>query len=336
MKKAVLIFAVILLSAVLALTSSAVPAGTVVNHTLYTDIVARIDGHPIRAYNVDNRMVIVAEDLRAYGFWVLWDEEARRLDVVRPLSDGKPAVPWTYPDRMPDIPAGKIGTPADEILATDIVATVAGKPVESWNIDGETVITFRDLAVYGSIVYSNAARTAYFKTADELVILRDSTEQTDAKGWWAEIYGNGTKDSFTFTVSKAYDGMFSLLMPGSSAGNAAVIKVSVNPVTTICVSFSPPENFLKPSDPRVWLPRLYQSFSDLPLPSSTETVDFTNTPELRTAVASVFRAYLNGVPVTGDLWHSQREESIDFIFLFDRDFSVNPGDIITVELEPNI
>ena len=74
--KRILTFAIsaILLCA-LTVSALAVPIGTVVNHTLYTDIVALIDDHPIRSYNVDNRMVVVAEDLRGYGFYAIWHAE---------------------------------------------------------------------------------------------------------------------------------------------------------------------------------------------------------------------------------------------------------------------
>ena len=80
------------LSAALALTL-AVPAaaeenkiGDVVGHTYYTDITAQIDGHPLPSYNIGGETAVVAEDLREYGFSVVWDGEARTLTVERDLE----------------------------------------------------------------------------------------------------------------------------------------------------------------------------------------------------------------------------------------------------------
>ena len=157
------VLAAVLLLA-LSVIAAAVPNGTIVNHTLYTDIVALIDNHPIRSYNVDNRTVVVAEDLRAYGFYAIWHAEERWLEVVRPVVDGEPLTPASYPDYKPEVPAGKVGTPAHNILATDIVTTIAGDKVESWNINGETCILFRDLERYGEIGFDPEARLAVYET----------------------------------------------------------------------------------------------------------------------------------------------------------------------------
>lgn len=59
----------------LALPSSAAGTGRAVDWALYTDITAQINGHPLRSYNVNGSTAVVAEDLRGYGFQVLWDAE---------------------------------------------------------------------------------------------------------------------------------------------------------------------------------------------------------------------------------------------------------------------
>lgn len=56
----------------LALPSSAAGTGRAVDWALYTDITAQINGHPLRSYNVNGSTAVVAEDLRGYGFQVLW------------------------------------------------------------------------------------------------------------------------------------------------------------------------------------------------------------------------------------------------------------------------
>ena len=67
MKKFLILTLSVLLLCALCTSVMAVSIGTVINHTLYTDILADIDGHLLRSYNVDNHTVIVAEDLRAYA-----------------------------------------------------------------------------------------------------------------------------------------------------------------------------------------------------------------------------------------------------------------------------
>ncbi|MBQ9459155.1 MAG: hypothetical protein IJU66_04400 [Oscillospiraceae bacterium] len=48
----------------------------------YTDIVTYLDGYAVNAYNTGGRTYICAEDMRAYGYSVIWDGEARTLTVV--------------------------------------------------------------------------------------------------------------------------------------------------------------------------------------------------------------------------------------------------------------
>ena len=65
------------------------PAGTV----YATDITVLLDGHPIPAYNVDGRMVVLLEDMLPYGFVLEEGEEGPTLRAVER--------PETYPDYAP-------------------------------------------------------------------------------------------------------------------------------------------------------------------------------------------------------------------------------------------
>lgn len=47
----------------------------VIGEALNTDITAYVDDVPIRSYNIDGWTGIVAEDLREYGFDVVWFED---------------------------------------------------------------------------------------------------------------------------------------------------------------------------------------------------------------------------------------------------------------------
>lgn len=51
-------------------------------YTLHTDILAYINGAPIRSFNINGFTGIVAEDLLQYGFGVYYDDVARILEII--------------------------------------------------------------------------------------------------------------------------------------------------------------------------------------------------------------------------------------------------------------
>lgn len=191
-----------LLCAALVLAVVASPATAAanapVNWALYTDIVAEIEGHPLRSFNIDNHTAVVAEDLRPYGFDVVWQPETRRLLVMQ--SDTHPA---TLPDYTSPALTHPIGSRAKPIYATDIATYVAGQKVESFNIGGETLIWFSELASFGTIRWNPDSRTTNLTVGDPLQIALDGyiTEIETAE---AEAAANG------FSGYASYD-----LYPGS-------------------------------------------------------------------------------------------------------------------------
>lgn len=126
--------------------------GSKINSYLNTDIVARIDGTPIRSYNIDGYTVIIAEDLKNYGFNVNFDNEKRILYV----DDVKGEITSTYTDSAF---SGKVGDVAGDVLYTDIDTYVNGLPVKSYNIGGLTAIYISDLQCFGSVVWNENERT---------------------------------------------------------------------------------------------------------------------------------------------------------------------------------
>ena len=51
--------------------------GDVVDHVLHTDIVTYINGLPIRSYNIKGYTAVIVEELKDYGFYVVWYEPKR-------------------------------------------------------------------------------------------------------------------------------------------------------------------------------------------------------------------------------------------------------------------
>ena len=113
--------------------------GDVVGHTYYTDIAAQINGHSLRSYNIGGETAVVAEDLREYGFSVVWDGEARTLTVERDLEGEVTG------DYQPQGQTQTVGAQAGDIYYTDIKTYVQGERVTSYAIDGETAIRFSEL-----------------------------------------------------------------------------------------------------------------------------------------------------------------------------------------------
>ena len=129
--------------------------GTIINQYLHTDIKAIIDGKVIRSYNIDGNTAIIAEDLAAYGFNVVWNGENRTLSV----EEGDKTVKGGFEG---EASAGKVGTPAGDVLYTDIITYVNGKQVTSYNIGGMTAIPIDDLGAFGNVKWDGDARTISF------------------------------------------------------------------------------------------------------------------------------------------------------------------------------
>lgn len=155
MKKFIsLIIAAVMLMSAFSLTVGAYRIGDVVGYALTTDIAATINGYDIPSYNVSGHTYIVVEDLRYYGFSVYYDNASRSLSVSRDYS--QEYVSKVY--EKPYVSPGKIGAREHKLLYTDIVTYLDGNYVPSSNINGQTIIRFDALSVYGGVSYDNNKR----------------------------------------------------------------------------------------------------------------------------------------------------------------------------------
>lgn len=113
--------------------------GDVLGDVYSTDISAYMDGAPIASYNIGGRTVIKAADLRDYGFDVTFDEE-NRIAYVTAVSR-----PEVLPSEISDTGKGEPGKVIGKYLETDITCWVNGMSVDSYNIDGSTMIVTEDM-----------------------------------------------------------------------------------------------------------------------------------------------------------------------------------------------
>ncbi|MBQ9428470.1 MAG: hypothetical protein IJU41_02870 [Clostridia bacterium] len=141
--------------AVLTVCAASLRSGDIVDYVLASDITAYIDGVRIPACNIGGYLGIVAEDLVAYGFDVSYCDKTRTLSLVR-TGGAVTGVP------IPAAGGENAGSPVCPVLYSDIVTYLDGDPVESFNIDGRTVIYFSALDGYGSRIYDDGARLSIF------------------------------------------------------------------------------------------------------------------------------------------------------------------------------
>lgn len=129
--------------------------GEVIGHACYTDIMAKINGYELESYNVDGATYIIARDLMHYGFDVKWDADARTVTINRSTK-----YITTAPDyKRAFVPQSKVGEKSFDLLHTDIVTYVKGFPVQSYNINGHTIIPFDSVAEYGGAIWIPEQKT---------------------------------------------------------------------------------------------------------------------------------------------------------------------------------
>lgn len=141
--------------ALLLVLCPAAQASNVIGYALYSDIVTKIDGHPLRSYIIDGHAAVVAEELRGYGFAVTWSAKYRTLRITR---DAPPPVDW--PDYTPLEPTQRVGERAFPVYASAIKTYVDGKLVKSYNIGGKTLILFDSLSAFGTRQWDQASRAS--------------------------------------------------------------------------------------------------------------------------------------------------------------------------------
>ena len=143
----------------------AVMPSTMANETmyigdvLYSDITAYINGHAIPTSVIDGKTLIVVEDLANYGFNVGWDGAAKTLSVARISGKEFNPLPVTADAARP-------GTFKTHYVYTDIKTFLSGTRVNSYALDGVTLIDFDDLGRYGSFTWDGAARAIKLELYD--------------------------------------------------------------------------------------------------------------------------------------------------------------------------
>lgn len=144
MKKIVaLLLTMVMLISCFGMVASA-RVGDVIGTALHTDIVVYINNWAIPSYIVNGQSVVVAEDLRNFGFDVIWDGNNRRLDIYKN---------YISPQVVPQF-VGKgytTGSKYANILETDIVVYANGQRINSFALNGYTMVPVEELTMLGEV-----------------------------------------------------------------------------------------------------------------------------------------------------------------------------------------
>ncbi len=269
------------LSAALALSlipsASALSVGDIVGHTYSTDITAWIDDRPLRSYNIGGETAVVAEDLREYGFSVVWDGEKRTLTVERDLS-----VPISGSYQVPvETPA--VGTVSGDIYCTDIKTYVQGEEVEGFALNGETAIRFSELSRAGAMSWDGVSREA------SLTLTQPWSAEVDFDSEAAKDPNADAGDIQLTVRALCRDGAVTMSAQGSTGGLEDVWMDR----NSLSCSFYPSSLFLN---------RSYGASYDRLREIQPELGPVEKTPEQLQEIAQVFQVRKNGQPVEGNLW----------------------------------
>ena len=161
MKKRIISFilAFIMISTMVPMTAIAenlgetqVKIGAPIGDILYSDIVAFIDGYAIPTSIKTGTTMVVVEDLRYYGFDVVWNGSERTLNVE--FNADKPFKPIAV-EKDTSKPSGTFKC---KYVYTDIRTYISGELIESFAINGVTLINFELLKKYGKLNWNGEAR----------------------------------------------------------------------------------------------------------------------------------------------------------------------------------
>ena len=120
----------------------------------HSDIVAYIDGVPIRSYNMEGKTWIVAEDLSKYKFRVDFSEKYKLLMIDYVDTDLKELTA----DYVPDLNYNDIGNVVGKAYKSTLSVRVGRKYVEAYDLAGKTIILFDELNNFGSVDWNSENR----------------------------------------------------------------------------------------------------------------------------------------------------------------------------------
>lgn len=156
---------------------SALNNGDVVGTIYNTDILAYVDGSPIRSYALDGKTAILVEDLARFGFVVGYDDASRSLYAY--------VKPNTFPHQPEEnIERGTVGGTAGNIYFSDIKTYINGVLVPSFALNGVTAVAIEDIATDSTTENRSHTCMTYTWDGENRTISLNPVYDQSAKGGW--------------------------------------------------------------------------------------------------------------------------------------------------------
>ncbi|MCL2407071.1 MAG: CAP domain-containing protein [Defluviitaleaceae bacterium] len=180
--------------------------GDIIGDVHNTDIRVFINGAEIRGYNIGGFTYVIAEDLRYYGFNVVWDGTERTLNISQ--SQGSPSRPAaTVP-----INQAAPGSIAFQYMYSDIRTFIAGTAINSYNVEGVTVIRISDVAnAFNNInlIWDGQARQVHVTIAQRsnLILPNRTMSEQELHSWMNEYWAMGGATAFEHDVIRLINGL---------------------------------------------------------------------------------------------------------------------------------
>lgn len=210
---------IILTTLVFTMSTNVSAIGEITGTVRNTDIKAYINGLPVKSYNIDGWTGIVAEDLREYGFEVIWNGDARTLEVFHSIFADVTASYQFEENTKP------IGSHAGYVYNTDILTYVNGEPVKGYNIGGQTIIVIDELQCYGDVVWNPEKREiSYTRTEPWDINLHDETISPYNHSY--DFPAADGIDSISVKYTKSEDGTYDYAIQSENLDHISWINLS--------------------------------------------------------------------------------------------------------------
>ena len=131
---------------------------------LKTDIVTYINNYPIPSFVINEKTAIIAEDLRFYGFDVVWNNDERSLIINRNSETNINPVPTKKAAK------GEIGKQLNDTFETDIKVFLGENEVECFALHSYTAIYVDSLEAYGLVQWVDWMRALKVWIEDGLIM----------------------------------------------------------------------------------------------------------------------------------------------------------------------
>lgn len=320
-----LITAVLLLS--LAPAAAASNSGGIAGYFYYTDIVTYLWDVPVNAINIGGETLIDAESMAHYGFEVNWYSDERKLEIID--NGGQVTDDDADSGALLDMSQGKTGGTAGKYYHTDIVTTLGGKAIESYNIGGRTFISAEGMRNYGYSVEWNA-------NARELRITTPSdTTPAVCEPWDAMIFSGAEDDSDTqleylYFVAERNPDTENFGIGGSGYAKLSNIILARDKTGQLSLTFSIYQ-YVGMDETVI----LSQKLNDV---ISYKYGDYIRDPAtVYDPLNELLQVYTNGEPVKiSELQYSQGNGHADYALILDADSSLEKNDISSVAMLCNV